>query len=73
MILKLLLLIVVITTVYLLFFKKKSIKKPTKTSRSKKTDSEEMVACSKCGTYVPVDETFIKDAKYYCSQECMND
>ena len=72
MILKLLLLIGVIAAVYFLFFKPKSVKKPSGGSGSKPDESNEMVACSKCGTYVPVNDAFIKNGNYYCSDECMH-
>jgi len=74
MITKLLLLIVVIAVVYFFFIKKKPIKKPSdsNTKQNKKLDDEDMVECAKCGTYVRVDEAFIKNAQYFCSSECMN-
>jgi uncharacterized protein len=75
MILKLILLIIVITAVYFIFFKKRPIDKTvnTKQRTGKKTkEGDEMIACAKCGTYVTIDDAFIKNARYYCSTECMN-
>ena len=74
MITKLLLLIVVIAAVYFFLIKKKTVKKPSgsNTKQTRKLDDEDMVECAECGTYVRVDEAFIKNARYFCSQECMN-
>ena len=73
MILKLLLLVAVVTAVYLIFFKPKNrvVKKPSGKSEPK-NESDEMVACVKCDTYISVDEAFIRNGEYYCSSECMN-
>ncbi len=74
MIYKILLTIGVVLAIYFIFFKKKSVTSSNtgnKTSHDK-IDSDDMVACEACGTYVRVDEALIKNAKYYCSQECMN-
>ncbi len=71
---KYLLVIGVIAAVYFFFIKKKPAKKPTRsnTKQTKRLDDEDMVECAKCGTYVRVDEAFIKNAQYFCSAECMN-
>jgi uncharacterized protein len=61
MLLKLLLLAAVIGAVYYFFIKKKpQIPKETET----------MVECQKCSTFVSNKEAIIKDGKYYCSKEC---
>ena len=75
MILKVILVIVVIATVYFIFIKKKPIAKPVKRKKEKKKKrvSDELIPCAKCGTYVSVNDAFIKSARYYCSQECMNE
>ncbi|AFV98364.1 MULTISPECIES: PP0621 family protein [unclassified Sulfuricurvum] len=65
--LKLLLLIGVLVSVYFLFFKKKSLKPPS----SDNSQEEAMIPCAKCGTYVQVKETLMRDGKYYCSRECL--
>lgn len=77
MILKLLLVLVVILVVYTLFFKKRAIEGPAKQrprpkKKRKQVVDDEMIACAKCGTYVAVDDAFIKSGRYYCSKECMN-
>ena len=41
-------------------------------SKDIKKDSQTMVACKKCETYISPDEAYIKDAKYFCSKECMD-
>jgi uncharacterized protein len=67
MFIKLLLLIGIGIGVYTLFFKKKSI-----TSRPPDNNQEEaMIPCAKCGTYVQIKETFMRDGKYYCCRECL--
>jgi len=65
MIMKLLLLSVVGYVIYFFFFKNGGFSK-----KIDKEDSETMVACSKCETYISVSEATIKDGKYYCSSEC---
>lgn len=64
---KLLVLVVAVAAVYFIFFKKKSLIPP-----SSNTSAEEaMIPCVRCGTYVQVKETLMRDGKYYCSRECM--
>lgn len=64
---KFLLFVGFLSAVYFLFFKKKSITPP-----SSDTSSEEaMIPCVKCGTYVQVKESFMREGKYYCSRECL--
>lgn len=53
--------------VYFIFFKKKSLTPPS----SDMSNEEAMIPCVKCGTYVQVKETFMRDGKYYCSRECL--
>jgi uncharacterized protein len=62
---KLLLLAVVGYVIYFFFFKNGGFSK-----KIDKEDSETMVECTKCKTYISVSETIIKDGKYYCSEEC---
>lgn len=69
MILKLLLIVVVIAIVYFTFFKKKPLKNSTKSDE--KLQSNDMIECSICGTYVELGESIISNNKYYCSNECM--
>lgn len=70
MILKFLLVIAVIAIVYFMFIKKKPIKDSTVAKKTKQ-DSNDMVACSSCGTYAELGETIISGNKYYCSNECV--
>jgi uncharacterized protein len=66
---KLLLLGGFITVVYYTFFNKKTL--PTASKKEEPKTQEPMIACSKCGTYADIKETFIRDGHYYCSRECM--
>ncbi len=68
MLFKLLLLGGLVTVVYYAFFNKKSLPSP---SKENKKPQEAMIACAKCGTYADIKDTFIRDACYYCSRECM--
>ena len=62
MLFKILLIAAVIGGIYYFFIKKKPI------IEEKETDT--MVECDKCGTYVSNKEAIIKNGKYYCSKEC---
>jgi len=62
---KLLLLAVVGYVVYFFFFKNGGFSK-----RINKDDSETMVECAACETYISVEDSIIKDGKHYCSNEC---
>ncbi|BAF69471.1 PP0621 family protein [Nitratiruptor sp. SB155-2] len=62
MLFKILLLAAVIGAIYYFFIKKKPI------AHDKETDT--MVECDTCGTYVSNKEAIIKNGKYYCSKEC---
>lgn len=64
---KFLLFIGLLSAVYFLFFKKKTLTPPP----SDNSQDEAMIPCAKCGTYVQVKETFMREGKYYCSRECM--
>ncbi|MDD5052417.1 MAG: PP0621 family protein [Sulfuricurvum sp.] len=64
---KFLLFIGFLSAIYFLFFKKKSLTPPT----SDHSQEEAMIPCAKCGTYVQIKETFMRDGKYYCSRECL--
>lgn len=65
--LKFLLFAGLIAAVYFLFFKKTTLSAP----KNDASQDEAMIPCAKCGTYVQVKETFIRDGKYYCSHECL--
>ena len=36
--------------------------------KAKKPDSDTLVECSKCGTYVTVEESILINGKYYCDE-----
>ncbi len=63
MLFKILLLAAVIGAIYYFFIKKKP---------QLPKDSETMVECEKCGTFVSSKEAIIKNGRYYCSKECAN-
>ena len=62
MLFKILLIAAVIGGIYYFFIKKK----PTLTDN----ETDTMVECDKCGTFVSNKEAIIKNGKYYCSKEC---
>jgi uncharacterized protein len=62
---KIVLTLAVIALVYFIFFKKK--KKPVQTSG----ESEDMVECSRCGTFISTQEAYEKEGKTFCSKECL--
>ena len=73
MILKFLLVVFVIGVVYFMFIKKKPLKKPTpEEKKNSPQESDDMVACTTCGTYSELSETIISGNKYYCSSECVD-
>ena len=65
MIMKFLLLAIVGYVIYFFFFKNSGFSK-----RINKDDSETMVECAACETYISVEDSIIKDGKHYCSNEC---
>ena len=65
MIVKLLLLSVVIYVIYFFFFKEGGFNK-----KIDKDESETMVECSACDTYISAQESIIKDGKHFCSKTC---
>lgn len=67
MLLKILLVVLVVALVYYIFFKsKKSVE-----NDDKKLQSNDMVECTTCGTYIDVDDATLSNGKYYCSKECL--
>jgi uncharacterized protein len=62
---KLIIFALVAYAIYFFFFKK-----PKTIADRDKDDSETMVECSECHTYISVKESIIKDAHYYCSKDC---
>jgi uncharacterized protein len=64
---KLLLFTGLLVGVYYVFFKKKAITH----AASDNSQEEAMIPCAKCGTYVQVKESFMREGKYYCSRECL--
>jgi uncharacterized protein len=72
MILKLILFAAIGIFIYKLMGGKLPTLKNSKRSKpkKKKLDSETLVECEKCGTYVTIEETTIISGKYYCD-ECV--
>ncbi len=67
---EILVILIVISVVYFMFIKKPSLR-DKKTTKKDELNSEDLVACHTCGTYISVSESIIKGADYYCSQECL--
>jgi len=72
MILKLILVIGVIAAVYFFFFKKSTpLTKERHENKKKRTDdSETMVECVTCSTYISTHEAIVSSGRFYCSTEC---
>lgn len=70
MVIKILALVFVIYLIYILFFRVKREDVASSSKKASAKDSETMVECCKCPTFISVKEAIIKDGKYYCSQEC---
>ncbi|MDF1876607.1 hypothetical protein JHD47_02115 [Sulfurimonas sp. SAG-AH-194-L11] len=71
MILKVLLVIGVIGIVYFMFIKKSPPLSQKTTNKEDDIKADDMVECSSCSVYVQVSEAILSNAKYYCSQECL--
>jgi uncharacterized protein len=57
--------------IYAKFFKKpREITKKDEPDRFKKSGSDIMVACEKCGVYTETIDSIAVDGKFYCSKEC---
>ncbi len=63
MIIKYLALVAVLAFIYFAFFRKKITKKEIK-------DSETMVECAECSTFLSTKEAIIKNNNFYCCKEC---
>ena len=69
MILKLIVFAIIGIFVYKLFGGQlPSLGKKTGTPKRKDAEGDTMVECSKCGTYVSVEETTLINGKYYCDE-----
>ncbi len=69
--LKFLILAGLLYAVYFMYFKKpNSISKKPKKDMEK--ESETMVECKQCSTFISVSEALISDGKYFCSKECVD-
>lgn len=71
--LKYLVVIGVIAFVYFFFIKKKPEVTADAGSKNSKSQSNDMVECTTCGTYAQIDDSILSDGKYYCSQECLKE
>jgi len=69
--LKLIILAGLLYGVYFFFFKKTNVLNQNKKKDIKK-DSETMVECQKCGTFISANEALISNGKYFCSKECVD-
>jgi len=70
--LKLLILAGILYAIYVFLFKKQNILKNKKTVDEPREEkqSETMVECAKCSTFISVNEAYISSGKYFCSKEC---
>lgn len=62
---KIIFLILIIFLIYFLFFSKKK--------KINKKDTEEMVECKHCGTYVSIHESYKKNGNYFCCKKCIKE
>ena len=62
---KLIIFAMIAYAIYFFFFKKGAI-----LANKDDEDSDTMVECSDCQTYISVNESIIQDGKYFCSKEC---
>ena len=67
---KIIVFLVVIFIIYMVFFKKRIPAQSGK--KDNNIDSDIMIECCECGTFVSQSDVIIKDGKYYCSKECAN-
>jgi uncharacterized protein len=66
------LVIVLIALVYFLFIKKKPLPGENQKPKKKKDkESDDMVACKTCGTYISLNEALLQNGEYFCSNECL--
>lgn len=72
MLLKGIILAVVLYVIYIAFFKKTAIKEEKQQKSKKQNDknSDVMIECVECSTFVSDKEAIIKDGKFYCSKQC---
>ena len=72
MILKIAAVLVVLVLVYILFFKKNREQDTSlKKSKKKQEETDVMVECPSCGTFVSKKEGILSNGKFFCSQECL--
>ena len=61
-----------IALVYFLYFKKKPIKNQSQSKpKNTKEEANEMIECASCGVYCELEDSILSNAKYYCSDECV--
>jgi uncharacterized protein len=72
---KLLVIALVLGAIYYFFFRTPKPKPDQNNTTKKNQDKIEdaMSECPSCGTFVSVDDSFIKNGQYFCSKNCMND
>jgi len=63
---------ILIAAIYFIYFKKKPIQKQAKPQKKNpKEDANEMIECASCGVYCELEDAILSNAKYYCSDECV--
>ncbi len=66
------LVIVLIAVVYFFFIKKKPLSDESQhNKKNKNKESDDMVACKTCGTYISLNEALLQNGEYFCSNECL--
>ncbi len=65
---KLIIFALIAYAIYILFFKKGGLINNKSTNSD--DDSETMVECQECHTFVAIEESIKHEGKYYCSKEC---
>lgn len=70
MIIKILVVGAVIFFVYVAFFKKRVENSNNKTTK-KDDESDIMLECPKCKTYIAKDDAILSNGRYFCSKECL--
>ncbi|MBE0492458.1 MAG: Prokaryotic metallothionein [Sulfurospirillum sp.] len=69
MVFKILILAAILFGLYFIFFRKTSEPRSSQ-KKEQKRNSDEMLECNECGTFVSSREAIIKDGQFFCSKEC---
>ena len=65
--LKLVVFLGVLFLIYTFLFKKKRVSN----NQTQNDETDIMIECPTCGTYISKDEAILSNGKYYCSKECI--